>query len=110
MSDDELVALLRGADALVHASAHEGFGFPPLEAMACGTPVVALRASSVPEVVGDAGELAAPGELGAALARVLGDPGLRAELRERGLARAADFTWERCAELTVAAYREARDG
>ena len=107
VDDDELVALLRGADALVHAAHEEGFGFPPLEAMACGTPVVAYRSSSVPEVVGDGGVLADPGELAAALERVLGDPD---GWRERGLARAATFTWERCAALTVAAYHEALDG
>ena len=109
VDDAELVALLRGADALVHASRDEGFGFPPVEAMACGTPVVAVAAGSVPGVTAGAAELAAPvpGALAPALARVLGDPARRAELRERGLARAAELTWERCAELTVAAYREA---
>jgi alpha-1,3-rhamnosyl/mannosyltransferase len=110
VEDAELVALLRGADVLVHAAREEGFGFPPLEAMACGTPVVAYRSSSLPEVVGDAGVLAEPGDLAAAVGRVLGDAALRAELSERGLARAAEFTWDRCAELTVAAYREALDG
>ena len=112
VSDEELVALLRGADALAHASAHEGFGFPPLEAMACGTPVVALRASSVTELVGDAGELGepVPGGLRAPLERVLGDPARRAELRAHGLQRAAEFTWARCAEATVRAYEEALDG
>ena len=112
VDDDELVALLRGADVLVHAARHEGFGFPPLEAMACGTPVVAFRSTSIPEVVGDAAELAepAPGALADALTRVLADPARRAELRERGLARAAEFTWERCADVTVATYREAIDG
>lgn len=111
VEDAELVALLRGADALVHAARYEGFGFPPLEAMACGTPVVAYRSTSIPEVVGDAAELAepVPGALAAALGRVLGDPARGAELRERGLARATAFTWDRCAEATVAAYREALD-
>ena len=112
VDDADLVALMRGADVLVHAARHEGFGFPPLEAMACGTPVVAYRASSLPEVVGDAGELATPvpGALRDALRRVLDDPARQAELRERGLARAAELTWKRCAELTAAAYREALDG
>ena len=105
--DEAIAERLRGADALVHAAHEEGFGFPPLEAMACGTPVVAYRSSSVPEVVGDGGVLADPGELAAALERVLGDPD---GWRERGLARAATFTWERCAALTVAAYHEALDG
>lgn len=112
VDDADLVALMRGADVVVHAARHEGFGFPPLEAMACGTPVVAYRASSLPEVVGDAGELVTPvpGALRDALRRVLDDPARQAELRERGLARAAELTWERCAELTAAAYREALDG
>ena len=109
VADSELVALMRGADALVHGARHEGFGFPPLEAMACGTPVVAYRSSSLPEVVGAAGELAEPqpGALGEALSRVLQDPDRRSELRERGLIRASELTWERCGELTVASYREA---
>lgn len=106
VSDEELVALLRGADALVHASAHEGFGFPPLEALACGTPVVAVRRSSVPEVVGDAAELAEPDALGPALERVLGDPRRRDELRARGLERARELSWQRCAAATVDVYRE----
>jgi glycosyltransferase involved in cell wall biosynthesis len=105
--DGDLLTFLRGADALVHASEHEGFGFPPLEAMACGTPVVAMRAAAVPEIVGDAGVLAAPGELREAVARVLGDAPLRARMRKAGLARAREFTWERCAAATVAAYGEA---
>jgi glycosyltransferase involved in cell wall biosynthesis len=73
---------------------------------------VAYRSTSLPEVVGDGGELAEPvdGALGEALGRVLTDPARRMHLRERGLARAAELSWERCAELTVAAYREALDG
>jgi glycosyltransferase involved in cell wall biosynthesis len=112
VSDAELVALLRGATCLLYPSRHEGFGFPPLEAMACGTPVIAARASSVPEVVGEAGELVDvddPDAVAVAVERLLGDGALRARLREAGLARAAGFTWERCAELTVAAYRTAVD-
>jgi alpha-1,3-rhamnosyl/mannosyltransferase len=110
VSDDELVALLRGAAALVHPSKHEGFGFPPLEAMACGTPVVAARAASLPELIGDAGVLVdvdAPGELADAIERVVRDPG---PLGERGLARAAKLTWAACAERTVAVYRDALAG
>jgi alpha-1,3-rhamnosyl/mannosyltransferase len=109
VEDAELVALLRGATCLVHPSEHEGFGFPPLEAMACGTPVVAVAASSVPEVVGDAGELVAPGAaaLAAAVERLLGDPERRERLAEAGPARAAAFTWARCADRTVAVYRDA---
>jgi alpha-1,3-rhamnosyl/mannosyltransferase len=107
VSDEDLVTLLRGADALVYASAHEGFGYPPLEAMACGTPVVAVRRSSVPEITGGAAELAEPEGLGPALRRVLGDRGVRDELRARGVERARELTWERCAAATVDVYREA---
>lgn len=109
LDDAELVVALRGADALLFPSREEGFGFPPLEAMACGTPVVALRSASVPEVCGDAAELAPPGvpdALAAALRRVLTDPAQAAALRARGLARAAEFTWARCAERHVALYAD----
>lgn len=105
-----LVRALRGADALLFPSRHEGFGLPPLEAMACGTPVVAVRATAVPEVAGDAAVLVEPGDANAfatALLALLDDPGRRSSLRARGLRRAATFTWARHAELTVAAYKEA---
>ena len=105
VDDDELVELYRGAACFAFASLAEGFGFPPLEAMACGTPVVAGGAGAVPEIVGDAGILT--DDLAAGLDRLLGDPELRATLRERGLARAAQFTWEACAEGYATAYREA---
>jgi glycosyltransferase involved in cell wall biosynthesis len=110
VSDDSLVTLYRGADCFVFPSRGEGFGLPPLEAMACGTPVVASRASSIPEVVGDAGLLVDPdevAEIAGALERVVGSPSIRAELVRRGRERALGFTWARCAELTVAAYRRA---
>ena len=109
VDDATLVALLRGADAMVHPSRHEGFGFPPLEAMACGTPVVAANATSLPEVVGDAGILSTsttrPRWPGPSTTCSPTPPG--GELRRRGLERAAGFTWARCAEATVAVYREA---
>lgn len=100
VSDEELVALYRGAAAYVDASLYEGFGYQPLEAMACGAPVVASSATSIPEVVGDAGLLCdprSPEALAAAIRRVLEEPGLADELRRRGLARARQFTWERAA-------------
>jgi glycosyltransferase involved in cell wall biosynthesis len=110
VTDGSLVTLYRGAECFVFPSRGEGFGLPPLEAMACGTPVVASRASSLPEVVGDAGVLVDPddvAELAGAVERVVGTPAERAELVRRGLARARKFTWAACAELTVGAYRRA---
>jgi glycosyltransferase involved in cell wall biosynthesis len=106
---DDLNALYSGAAAFAFPSLAEGFGLPPLEAMACGAPVVASNLTAVPEVVGDAGLLADPRDpdaFAAALGRVLVDAGLAAELRARGFARAAEFTWERCAERTLAVYKE----
>jgi glycosyltransferase involved in cell wall biosynthesis len=106
---DDLDALYSGAAAFAFPSLAEGFGLPPLEAMACGAPVVASNLTAVPEVVGDAGLLADPRDpeaFAAALGRVLADPALAAELRSRGFARAAEFTWDRCAEQTLAVYKE----
>lgn len=88
-------------------SLYEGFGLPPLEAMACGAAVVASHASSLPEVVGDAGDLVDPLDVGAlsvALARVLDDPAHAATLRARALRRAAAFTWESTARRTLDSY------
>jgi alpha-1,3-rhamnosyl/mannosyltransferase len=107
VSDDDLLALYRGADCLLFPSRGEGFGFPPLEAMACGTPVVAAAAGSLPEVLGDAAPLVDPDDpaaLAAAVADVLRDPD---PWRARGRECAAAYSWERCAELTVAAYEAA---
>jgi len=110
VADADLPALLSGARAFVFPSLYEGFGLPPLEAMASGTPVVASDASSLPEVLGDAA-LQVPGEdvdaLASAIGRVLDEPALASDLRRRGLERAASFTWERTARATVAAYQEA---
>lgn len=102
----ELAELYREAAALVFPSLYEGFGQPPLEAMACGCPVACSNAASLPEVVGDAARLFdpyAPQEIAAAVADVLDDP---APWRERGLARAAEFSWERSARRHEDVYRE----
>ncbi|HOT90476.1 MAG TPA: glycosyltransferase family 1 protein [Anaerolineae bacterium] len=99
--DADLPALYRQAALLAFPSLYEGFGFPPLEAMACGTPVVASTASSVPEVVGDAGLLVDPLDVPAwtaALAQALDDLSLRDRLRRAGPARAATFTWAHAAQ------------
>ncbi len=107
---EDLPALYGAATAFVYPSLFEGFGLPPLEAMACGTPVVCSDSSSLPEVVGEAALTVAPSsvdELAAALRRVLDDAVLRATLREAGLARARLFSWERAARETLAAYHAA---
>jgi glycosyltransferase involved in cell wall biosynthesis len=102
--DQMLAVLYRLADAFVFPSLYEGFGLPPLEAMACGTPVVTSNVSSLPEVVGDAALLVDPYDASAiagAVERILGDPALRADLVERGRIRARQFSWE----LSVARIR-----
>jgi glycosyltransferase involved in cell wall biosynthesis len=108
--DEELTALYNAATLYVHPSRYEGFGLPVLEAMHCGTPVIAGNASSLPEVVGDAGTLFDP-EDPAALARavedLLRDPAGRREMGERALARAAFFRAEDLGRETLAAYEEA---
>lgn len=98
-----------GADVCVYPSLYEGFGFPPLEAMASGTPVIASNASCLPEILGDAALLVDPDDVrgfSAAVESVLSDQQTRARLIEAGRKHVADFTWERCAAQTVAVYRE----
>lgn len=113
VSDADIPALLNAALVFVFLSLYEGFGLPPLEAMACGVPVICSNASSLPEVVGEGGILLEPRDVGAwveAMARVLNDEHLRRELRNRGIAQASKFSWERAARETLAVYeRVARD-
>jgi glycosyltransferase involved in cell wall biosynthesis len=100
----ELPALYNLAIALAHPSHYEGFGLTPLEAMACGTPVVCSDAASLPEVVGDAALLVDPDDVEgwtAALDRVLHDPGVAGDLRRRGILRAAELSWERAGSRTL---------
>jgi glycosyltransferase involved in cell wall biosynthesis len=106
--DTMLRTAYRHAVALVYPSRYEGFGIPPLEAMELGCPVVCGAAASLPEVVGDAAELVDVTELdslAAGIERVAGDGAHAAELRRRGRARAALFSWDRCADETAAVYR-----
>ncbi len=100
----ELPVLLDKAEAFVLSSLYEGFGLPALEAMACGTPVVAADNSSLSEIIGEAGILYKPNEpeaLADALREVLGNTALKNQLKKRGLARAAHFSWKKCARETL---------
>ncbi len=108
VAEADLAALYSGAAVFAFPSLYEGFGFPVLEAMACGAPVVASRASSLPEVVGDAGVLVPASDshaLAQAIIAVLQDGRLWTRLHQAGLARAATFTWARTAEQTLAVLR-----
>jgi alpha-1,3-rhamnosyl/mannosyltransferase len=105
--------LYGGAAVFAFPSRYEGFGLPPLEAMACGAPVLAARASSLPEVVGDAGLLVDPDDVAGwagALERLLVEPGLAEALSARAVERAGRFTWRATAEATLPAYRRAAGG
>ncbi|TAK27204.1 MAG: glycosyltransferase family 1 protein [Chloroflexota bacterium] len=109
-SSEELALLYNAATVFVLPSLYEGFGFPALEAMACGTPVVASRTSALTEIVADAGELVEPTDskaLAQVLMTLLGDETLRAELRAMGLRRSAEFSWQKTAAETLASYRKA---
>ncbi|MGQ0603952.1 MAG: glycosyltransferase family 4 protein, partial [Anaerolineales bacterium] len=104
----DLPALINCAEVFAYPSVFEGFGLPPLEAMACGVPVIASNASSLPDVVGEAGLLLAPKDVRAwveALSGVLVNPALRDDLRARGLRRAQSFTWQAAAQKTLAVYQ-----
>src|SRR6186713_139088 len=105
--DDTLAILYRLASVFVFPSLYEGFGLPPLEAMASGTPVVTSNVSSLPEVTGDAAILVDPHDVTSiehGMRRVLTEPGLAAEMRRLGLLRAREFSWERSVRRTLAVY------
>ena len=107
-SDERLAALYKGAAALVYPSKYEGFGIPPLEAMSLDCPVICSNTSSIPEVVGEAGEYFDPFDpdsIRVAIERVLQSPERREQLLARGRSRCELFSWERCAEQTAAVYR-----
>jgi glycosyltransferase involved in cell wall biosynthesis len=108
LSIEDLPHLYNAAQLLVQPSFYEGFGLPPLEAMACGTPVVVSNVSSLPEVVGDAGLLVDPedvSELTVAIWRVLTDQALREDLIAKGFKRAQCFSWEKTALQTLELYK-----
>ncbi|GAC1318356.1 MAG: hypothetical protein NVSMB25_07710 [Thermoleophilaceae bacterium] len=110
VSDEELVRLYSGAACFVYPSFLEGFGFPVLEAMACGAPVVTSNRSSLPEVAGDAAILVdpdSPEDIGDGIATVLASPARQEDMRRRGLERSSGFTWRAAVEATVEIYREA---
>ena len=112
VSPDELPLWYNGADLFAYPSAYEGFGLPVLEAMACGVPTVTSSSSALHELASGACLTVEPGSqeaLQLALARMLTAPELRATLRGAGLARAAQFTWARCARETVAVYEQAAE-
>ncbi len=109
----DLPALYTLADLFVYPSLYEGFGIPPLEAMACGTPVVTSNVSSLPEAVGDAGLMANPTDiegLADAMAQVLTNPALAEDLSRRGIARAAQFSWQAAADKVLGVYRRLAQG
>jgi glycosyltransferase involved in cell wall biosynthesis len=104
VSRERLRELYRGALCLVYPSRDEGFGLPPLEAMACGTPVITSTGGAIPEIVGDAAVTFPPGDAEAlrdAIRRLESDQNLRSEMIERGLIRAAVFSWQKSADLML---------
>lgn len=109
VDDDTLAAFYRACVAFIYPSTYEGFGLPILEAMSAGAPVVAARSSSLPEVGGDAALYADPFDaaaFAAAIVALIDRPSLAADMRARGHARAAEMTWERTADATLAIFEE----
>lgn len=107
--EEDLVKFYNAADLFVYPSLYEGFGLPPLEAMACGTPVVTSNTSSLPEVVGDAGIMVDPLDVDAladSMHRVLTEDALHENLRNMGIARAQEFSWEKTARKTWQIYEK----
>jgi glycosyltransferase involved in cell wall biosynthesis len=112
LSDDELPALYNGASLFAFPSLYEGFGLPVLEAMACGTPVLTSTVSSLPEVVGDAGVKVDPYNtegMAEAMREIIENQSLRQMLRQRGIQRASQFSWENTARKTMGIYRAVAD-
>jgi len=110
ISEEKLIKNYQNATALIHPSLSEGFGFTPLEAMACGTPALISRAGSLPEVCGDAAlyfDPLKPEEIAARMKQIVLEKNLRQEMIERGKARAKEFTWEKCVDGIIELYKEA---
>lgn len=109
IEDNKLIKIVKNADAMVFPSYYEGFGLPPLEAMACGTPVIASNAASIPEVCGDAALYFNPHDADDIAKKILAfysDKQLQSDMREKGFKRSELFTWERCAEQTIKVIEE----
>ncbi|WP_234483511.1 glycosyltransferase family 4 protein [Noviherbaspirillum pedocola] len=112
LTREELAYVIAGATSLVYPSVYEGFGLPPLEAMASAVPVIASNVSSIPEVVGDTGILIDPLDVGAAtdaMRSLIDDDNLREKLALKALERSRDFTWEKCIDRTIQSYYQAID-
>ncbi|NJR23786.1 MAG: glycosyltransferase [Richelia sp. CSU_2_1] len=113
VADEDLAPLYSGAMVFVYPSLYEGFGLPPLEAMQCGTPVITSNNSSLPEVVGDAGIMLDPKDadgLCHSILKMYNSPSWRQEMSLKSLAQAKKFSWERCTQETIAAYKKALYG
>jgi len=111
-TDRELIQLYNQADVFVYTSLFEGFGFPPLEAMTCGLPIICSDSSSMKEVVGDAGVLIEPGDINGFSNNIVDfcrDKDLRKKLSASSIKRARDFSWEKAAKMTLSVYRSVAD-
>lgn len=107
--DQDMIKLYNLAEIFLFPSEREGFGLPPLEAIACGTPTIAMKMSSLPEILGDGAMLLdtkEPEVWAQAIRRVLSDDALRAELIAKGLRRASEFSWQKCARETIQVYQQ----
>lgn len=107
---EDLARIVAGAISMVYPSIYEGFGLPPLEAMACGVPAIVSNVSSLPEVVGDTGLMFDPHDvkgIATAMGCIIEDRALQARLSERALSRSQQFSWDRCVEQTLNVYRRA---